>query len=175
MKATRQRHKLPRVDMAPFVSIAMLLITFFIWIKQVERDQVVSIYTSHNGKAEYYQPVTASLFLLDDDRVGYLQFRTNGTADYVETNGSASALRSLVRSMAAWTKPTLVIKPTDHCRIKNLVNVIDALLLDGRITYVMGYQLAEEEQHLLTSYRRYRQVDANRPTILNVPLRQSHL
>jgi biopolymer transport protein ExbD len=170
MRATRQQHQLPHVDMTSFVSIAMLLITFFVWIKQIERNKVVAIYASTNGKAEYYQPVTASLFLLKNDRVGYLQVKANGRADYSESACSVGELGAIVRSIALFAKPTLVIKPTAQCRIKNLIHVIDALMVDGRVTYVLAYQFAREEQQLLAMYRRYKQTNPQRTVMMSWPL-----
>jgi hypothetical protein len=158
--------------MTPFVGMAMLLITFFVWIKQAERNKVVPIYLSTNGKAEYYQPVTASLFLLEDDRIGYLRFRSNGRADYIEGPCSTGELRGIVRSIALSAKPTVVIKPTAQCRIENLVNVIDALLIDGRVTYVLAHQFASEEHQLLATYRRYKQTNPQRSTVMNMPHHQ---
>lgn len=125
--------------MAPLVSVVMLLIVFFVWMKQLQRHKVVSVYAQTRGKVDYYLPVTDSLVLLGSDRFRLRQFGVDGKANYVETNCSTAELRSLVRRIALSEKPVLIIQPTAQCTIKNLVAVIDALTLNGRITYMLTY------------------------------------
>ncbi|WP_461140468.1 biopolymer transporter ExbD [Spirosoma pomorum] len=175
MRAARQRYKLPQVDMAPFVSVVLLLITFFIWMKQIERHKVVSVYKSHNGKVEYYQPLTGILFLLENDRIGYLLYGTDSTASYVEIDYSADRLQHTLRRTALLINPVLVIKPTSQSIIRNLVDVVDALAVNGRIACILADQLAEEEQCLLTRYRQYKQTRPQWPVVLKIPGRRRFL
>lgn len=139
MSASRQRYKRPQIDMTPFVCVALLLITFFVWMKQLQRNKVVAVYAQTRGKAGYYQPVTASLVLLDNDRVGFWQFRADGDADYVETRCAMPELQSILRRVALSVNPVLFIQPTAQSRIKNLVAVVDALQLNRRITYMLVF------------------------------------
>jgi hypothetical protein len=50
--------------------------------------------------------------------------------------------------------------------------VIDALMVDGRVTYVLAYQFAREEQQLLAMYRRYKQTNPQRTVTMSWPLYQ---
>lgn len=139
MRATRQRHKLPQIDMTPFVCVALVLITFFVWMKQLQRHNVVPVYAQTRGKVDYRQPVTASLVLLDNDRIGFWQYRAGGDADYVETYCAMPKLRSILRRVALAVHPVLISQPTAQSRIKNLVTVVDALQLNGRVTYMLVF------------------------------------
>ncbi len=125
--------------MTPFVCIALVLITFFVWMKQLQRGKVVAVYEQTKGKVDYRQPATASLVLLDNDRIGLWQFRAGGDADYVETYCAMPKLRSILRRVALAANPVLIIQPTAQSRIKNLVAVVDALQLNGRITYMLVF------------------------------------
>ncbi|QKZ12823.1 biopolymer transporter ExbD [Spirosoma sp. KUDC1026] len=168
MRAARQRYKLHQVDMAPFVSVAMLLITFFIWMKQLERHKVVSVYRSPIGKAEYYLPLTGILFLLENNRIGYLLYGADSAASYVEIDYSTNGLQRTLRRTALLTNPILAIKPTSQSIIKNLVDVIDALAVNGQIDYMLADQLSGEEQDLLTTYRQYQQRYPQRPVVMKI-------
>ncbi len=139
MITNRQRYKRPQVDMTPFVCVALVLITFFVWMKQLQRNKVVAVYEQTRGKVDYRQPATASLVLLDNDRIGFWQFRAGSDADYVETHCAMPELRSILRRVALAVNPVLTIQPTAQSRIKNLVAVVDALQLNGRITYMLVF------------------------------------
>ena len=139
MRATRQRYKLPQIDMTPFVCVALVLITFFVWMKQLKRDKVVAVYAQTRGKVDYRLPVTASLILLDSDRIGFWRFRAGGDADYGETHCAAPELRSILCRVALSVNPVLIIQPTAQSRIGNLVTVVDTLQLNGRITYMLVF------------------------------------
>jgi biopolymer transport protein ExbD len=125
--------------MTPFVCVALVLITFFVWMKQLQRDKIISVYAQTRGKVDYRQPVTASLVLLDSDRIGFWQFRAGGDGDYVETHCAMPELRAILRRVALSVNPVLIIQPTAQSRIKNLVTVVDALQRNRRITYMLVF------------------------------------
>ncbi|WP_040005499.1 biopolymer transporter ExbD [Fibrisoma limi] len=170
MRAIRQTHRIPRVDLTPFVSIAMILITFFIWMKQVQRSSVVSLYMANNAKFESYQPLSACLYLLEQDKIGYLTYVADDMASYVETTYSANGLRARLLTMASAKDPVVLIKPTAQSTIKNLVDVVDELAINKRIKFELVNRLAKEEQQMILAYKNYIKSSSRQPIPLNVRL-----
>ncbi|WP_020606321.1 ExbD/TolR family protein [Spirosoma spitsbergense] len=170
MKAHRQRRQLPRVDLTPFVSIALLLITFFIWMKQLQRPVVLKSSTPLErrfcGEPLYF---SATIFLLGNDRIGYLSFiRDKSSADYVETDYSINGLRTQLLFTELEQYPVVLIAPTPQSTVKNLIDVIDELTINGKVLYTLGYEITDGENQLLASYRHYRNENPYRPAFFRV-------
>ena len=170
MRAIRQTHRIPRVDLTPFVSIAMILITFFIWMKQVQRSSVVSLYIANNANYDSYQPLSACLYLLEQDKIGYLIYEVDSTASYVETTYSADGLRTKLLTMASVKDPVVLIKPTAQSTLKNLVDVVDELAINKRIKFELVNRLAKEEQQMILAYKNYTKTSSKQSIPLKIRL-----
>lgn len=172
MKTRRRIHQLPRVDMTPFVSIALLLITFFICIKQLERPVILeSPPPARIWSCAEPLHFSATIFLLANNRIGYLSFIPDKlSADYVETDYSKNGLRTQLLFTALKKYSVVLVKPTIQSTIKNLVDVINELTINGEIRYTLGYELTSAENQLIANYQQYKSANPQQPVLLRYPL-----
>ena len=173
MKTRRQRRQLPRIDLTPFVSIALLLITFFIWIKQIQRPVVLNGYTHTQCKCDYEHHLGATLFLLDYNLIGLLRYGpAQDNADYLETDYSAGGLRTQLATITqadSAKRAVVVIVPTPQSTIKNLVDVIDELAINGRIGYTLAYTPSGRDYEMMATYQHYKSIKPQQPVSINLP------
>jgi biopolymer transport protein ExbD len=116
-----------RIDFTPFVSVALLLIVFFVWMKRVERPNRMSIELPDDNRCyESFSTADASLFLLANNRIGFLTYRPDGLgAEFIETDYSTNGLRKQLLQLMPNKRSIILISPTPQSIFKNLVDVID--------------------------------------------------
>ena len=168
MRAIRRTRSLPRADMTPLVNIALLLIVFFAWVKQLQQSTVMQFHLPIRCKCEDDPvPISANLYLLDANKICFLTYLPDQrSAEAIEIDYTASQLRarlSLLSTTALHKRTTILIVPTPESTIKNLVDVLNALKTNGRISYVLSSQLIQAEKRLLNDYQLYRRNHSHDP------------
>ncbi len=145
-------------DFTPFVSVALLLIVFFMWVKTAEKPTLLQINVP-GGFACYYgehPDADATLFLLANNRIGFLTYR-NSTAKLIETDYSAEGIRKELLSITLNHDygAIVLITPTKSATFKNLVDVIDELRIVGHLQFKLVSFPLPDEGKILDNYKRY--------------------
>ncbi|SOD89071.1 Biopolymer transport protein ExbD/TolR [Spirosoma fluviale] len=95
---TRQTYTPIRIDMTPFVSIALLLIVFFVWQKALKRPAILGVTIPadcHKYESPEYPRKVICLYLLDKDQVGIMQYWPRAICPHcVSINFFTSAMTS---------------------------------------------------------------------------------
>lgn len=172
---TRRIHTPIRIDFTPFVSIALLLIVFFFWVKLVQRPNYMPNLLPERGKLENPEPasVDAHLFLLANNRIGFLTYRPDGSqAELLETGYSVHEIRDQLLSITLNHDygAIVAISPTNQATFKNIVDVLDELRIIGHIQYYLNYDLAPEEKAMLRKYERYKATKSTSALFVNLSI-----
>ncbi|MDR3714417.1 MAG: biopolymer transporter ExbD [Puia sp.] len=164
-KGVRRSQKLStRVDLTPMVDLGFLLITFFIltttWSKPrttelrmpadgdpatLGKDAALTVLAVNNNKVFYYH----------GDWEDALRTGNYGTAGYGEIGGIGEIIRrkqeAMDRSFKGGRKEMMVlIKPSAEANYKNVVGLLDEMLINGVSRYAI-VDLNPEEKNLLTA------------------------
>jgi biopolymer transport protein ExbD len=164
--------------MTPFVSVALLLITFFVWLKMLQRPNVLEVRDiDRKGKYEidHYPRHVCLLYLLDKNQISFLHYQHESElAEIVATNYGASGLPRLLKETLkqAGSKEELVvfIKAANQANLRNIVDAIDELKIAGNLLYIIGYPLSANEKRMLADYDRFRETDQKRPIYVSARL-----
>lgn len=143
-----------RVDLTPMVDLGFLLITFFIFTATMSESKAMRVIVS-SDKPDPNPPVTAhsktiSLILGDRDRIYY--YHGLDTKSIAGTDYSAAGIRAVLQQKikavdALYGKAgetTILIKPTGLASYKNIVDILDEMLINGVRKYVLLEASAEE-------------------------------
>ncbi|MBC5994755.1 ExbD/TolR family protein [Pontibacter cellulosilyticus] len=124
------------LDMTPMVDLAFLLLTFFMLTTTFSKPQTMEINMPVKPENEEEQiPLKASnamtIVLGDNDKV-YYYFGLGDPAEnpeVLETDYSASGIRKVLLSprVKSNEKMTVMIKPMEESRYKNVVDILDEL------------------------------------------------
>lgn len=152
--------KSPRVDLTPMVDLGFLLITFFIFSTTMSEKRVMKL---NSPKEEATVPPsqagekkTLNLLLGDKDRVFY--YNGNDSLNLRATDYSAHGLRRIINEKKELVRTDFgtdsvaifLIKPTKLSSYKNLVDVLDEMLIADIKTYVLMDPRQYEERSALT-------------------------
>ncbi|WP_370583012.1 ExbD/TolR family protein [Pontibacter rufus] len=137
-----------KIDMTPMVDLAFLLLTFFMLTTTFAKPQTMEINMPVKDVPKEEQIVlkasnAMTIILGDNDRIFYY-FGLGDPAEnpeLIETDYSDSGIRDVLRSPKVKNndKMTVMIKPMDESRYKNVVDILDEL----RITDTKKYALVE--------------------------------
>jgi len=172
---TRHTYTPIRIDFTPFVSIALLLIVFFLWMKLIQRPNYMPNILPDHGKSECTEPVSvdAHLFLLANNRIGFLTYRPDGSqAELLETGYSVREIRNQLLAITLNHNygAIVAISPTNQATFKNIVDVLDELQILGHIHYYLNYDLSPEERIMLERYEHYKATNSKSALFVNIPL-----
>lgn len=164
-----------RIDFTPFVSIALLLIVFFVWVKMVQRPNQMQI-EAHGGSMCYRdkRPAAAAhVFLLANNRIGFLTYRPNGSgAEFLETHYSTGGIRNQLMGITLNHnyEAIIVITPTEQATFKNLVDILDELKILGNLRFLLSYSPTLEEKSMLVKYKIYKTGNPTKALSMHIPL-----
>ncbi|SFD79992.1 biopolymer transporter ExbD [Spirosoma endophyticum] len=144
----RRRYNSIRIDFTPFVSIALLLIVFFVWVKMVQRPNVLGVWDVQ-GCRKGIDPATSKrvleILLTGKDTVQFCYSSSGAVcrANFIPVNrGSAKLCEALFR----YGKETLIpgelailIRPSSASTIGSFVDVLDELRIAGNLPYLLVY------------------------------------
>ena len=136
-----------RVDLTPMVDLGFLLITFFIFTTTMHEAKGMNLVLPDDKPTT--EPNTAgegktiSLILKDDDVIHYYHGLKQDQPQ--STDYSAAGLRSVIRQKIREVKnrfgkdaeAIILIKPTDGASYRNLVAVMDEMLINDVKKYVL--------------------------------------
>ncbi|MVM33028.1 biopolymer transporter ExbD [Spirosoma sp. HMF4905] len=156
---TTRRTYLPvRLDFAPFVGVALLLIVFFVFTKAIQRPVIMGV-TVPTGCHKYESPIypkkLVTLFLLDHSRVGFMQYRHgDDMAELQQTDFRPEGIRKLLATVgkSAAGDVAVVIKPTRSATFGNVSDALKELKLAGNLPYLLVAELNANEQRMLSYY-----------------------
>src|SRR5689334_12077637 len=151
-RGARRAHRLStKVDLTPMVDLGFLLITFFILTKTLSEPKNVDLFLPAGGNREtnYAESTLLTLIPLADEKIFFYN-GDPGKAAQTKNYGvvGPSAVRSLILkkqlALDATHKYTrkdlsLIIKPTKEADLKNIVGVLDEVL----INQLQYYSLAD--------------------------------
>lgn len=146
---TRRTYTPIRIDFTPFVSIALLLIVLFFWVKLVQRPNVVSVWDAQ-GCRKGIEPERSErvfeILLLDEDTIQFCHFVTGAScrANFVTTYRHSTKLReALFRYRKEVLTPgelAIIIRPSIESTVGSFVDVLDELRIAGNLPYLIDYR-----------------------------------
>jgi biopolymer transport protein ExbD len=144
-----------RVDLTPMVDLGFLLITFFIFTTTMQESMGMNLIVPDDKPTK--EPNTAgegktiSLILQDNDVIHYYNGLKQDQSQ--STNYSVAGLREVIRQKIREVKTQfgskaeaiILIKPTDGASYKNIVTVLDEMLINDVKKYVLMEPSAAEK------------------------------
>lgn len=140
----RIKHNL-RVDMTPMVDLGFLLISFFVMATQLSQPKVMDLYMPAEGPPTDLGLSNALTIILDgDNRIYYYHGdweSASSSGDIFQTSYSGkTGLRNIIeakqraldqnsKSKEGRSGMMLLIKPTQESSYKNLVDVLDEIII----------------------------------------------
>jgi len=136
-----------RIDFAPMVDLGFLLITFFVFTTKMQDNYAMKFNVPEDG-IETNTPLstTITLTLKGNGVVGYLE----GNADHVLATGitdlyKQNGLRNLLidkrmrilEQHLSDEQYTVLIQPTSNTQYKEVVDVLDEMLINNIKKYVL--------------------------------------
>jgi biopolymer transport protein ExbD len=150
-----------KVDLTPMVDLGFLLITFFVFTTTTATPTAMNLILPHADNKDSMitsESKTINLILAGNDKIFY--YNGDSIINIRSTNYSPTGLRNVllnkkavVENMFGDAKETVVlIKPTKDANYKNIVDVIDEMLIDQISRYVL-MEADKNEIASLTSKR----------------------
>lgn len=137
-----------RIDFTPFVSVALLLIVFFVWVKMVHKSSILRIWEqkeSQKGVESERRKQVLEILLVDKDIVQFCYFSAGSVcrANFVETDRHSIKLReTLLRHRKEALIPgmlDIIIRPSRESTFGSLAYVLDELRIAGDFPYQVAY------------------------------------
>jgi biopolymer transport protein ExbD len=137
------------IDMTPMVDLAFLLLTFFVLTTSLFKPHVMPIAMPEK---EGQQPLidqdrVLNLVLGDHDKIYWYVGIPQGKAEY--TNFSSMGIRKILLEKQVQIKNMYVlIKPSDQSQYKNVVDILDEMMITNIHRYAM-VDMETEDRNLL--------------------------
>lgn len=144
-----------RVDLTPMVDLGFLLITFFIFTTTMSEANGLQLVVPDDTPVDRPNTTaegkTISLILKEDNVIQYYQGLDRNRSQ--STNYSASGLRAVIQQKLKEVQAhygnsaetVVLIKPTSNANYKNIVTVLDEMLINNIKKYVLMEPSAEEK------------------------------
>ncbi|MDB5211968.1 MAG: biopolymer transporter ExbD [Sediminibacterium sp.] len=144
-----------RIDLTPMVDLGFLLITFFIFTTTMNEAKGLSLIvpdeTPTKDVTTAAESKTISLILQNDDVIHYYHGLDQKGSQ--STNYSIAGLRAIIQQKIREVKERfgskadaiILIKPTDGASYRNIVTVLDEMLINDVKKYVLMEPSAEEK------------------------------
>jgi biopolymer transport protein ExbD len=177
----RSKKQNSKVDLTAMVDLAFLLITFFMLTTTLSKPQSMSLGLPDKDPKDDTPPVkvdenrTMTIILGDDNKivryVGLLATPVSGGAPKEFAFGKdgirkelLSRKKSVLEYSTSLGKPKngiiVIIKPTKKSNYRNLVDILDEMVIAGVETYAIVPEFSPEEAKLVGS-------DSEKPTVPN--------
>jgi biopolymer transport protein ExbD len=168
----RPRFRPVPIDMTPFVSVALMLIVFFVWLKMIQKEQEMGFVAPEHCKCDPdVSPITASLFLLDSNKIGFLTYDfQNSSAEYSEIGYTSTSLRRMLAKKITRNDSIILVKPTAESTFKNLVNLLDEIQIHGGIQYRLDDTITIGEKKMIAAYQHFKQTHPSQPQTIRLTL-----
>ncbi|TPE45207.1 ExbD/TolR family protein [Pontibacter mangrovi] len=151
----RAKRSSTKIDMTPLVDLAALLITFFMLTTTFNKPQTMEINMPKKVKDESEQmPLKASnamtIILGDNDELYYYFGLVEDEPEVVESSYAADGIRKVLTSQRVKSneKMTVLIKPMEESRYKNMVDILDELKITDTKKFAM-VEIADADKDLV--------------------------
>lgn len=148
MMKTRRTYTPIRIDMTPFVSIALLLIIFFVWVKMVQRPNVLSAWGDQGCRKGIEPEHSRRVFeirLLDENTIQFCPASVGSAScasvvtEHRRTTRLREALFSHKKEALLPGELAIVIYPYKKSTVGCLANVLSELRRVGNLPYMLIY------------------------------------
>ena len=132
-----------RVDLTPMVDLGFLLITFFIFTTTMSQPTAMRLYLPKDtDKPEEQNKIKESgaltILLGKDNNVFYYEGELKPDAsNFKATNFKEIRDVIISKKQAVDTNLVVVIKPTDQCTYKNVIDILDEMSINVVKRYAM--------------------------------------
>jgi biopolymer transport protein ExbD len=155
-----KRHNL-KTDMTPMVDLGFLLITFFVFTAELSKPRITNLYMPHDG-ITMPTPRSRSITILtgSNDKLFYYYGTEEDVAkdkavyltSYDEKNGAGKIIREkqlqLEQSGIGKKELVVLIKPDAESSYKNVVEMLDEMMINGVTRYTVVRPGSWEAQYL---------------------------
>lgn len=148
-----------RIDLTPMVDLGFLLITFFIFTTTLSEPTAMKLVVPDNHPVKD-PPVTAesktlSLLLGADNTIYY--YNGQFTAQWKRTGYNAAGIRAVIQQKLNQVKAqfgsasgaVILIKPTSDASYRNVLAVLDEMLINDVKRYMLLDPSTEEKEALV--------------------------
>jgi len=142
---TKSKKLSTRVDLTPMVDLGFLLITFFIFTTSLSEPKTMGLVLPKDStdSIAVAQGKVLNLLLAENDKLFY--YHGDNIGEMNCTNFSAKGLRSIIRDKQEAVKniygdkkeTIIIIRPSSGCSYKNVVDVLDEIIITDIKKYVL--------------------------------------
>lgn len=131
-----------RVDLTPMVDLGFLLITFFIFTTSMNEPKSMKLnLPSDQDSSKTAEGKTLNVLLGKNDKLWYYYGKAS---DQMSSTNYSIGVRELIRQKREYVKATygkdelvVLIKPTTFSSYKNVVDILDEMVINGVTRYVL--------------------------------------
>jgi len=148
------RRKSTAIDMTPMVDLAFLLLTFFVLTTSLNKKMALDLRMPAKEIDNPSAPVNAkkvlTVVLGPQNKIFWYMGAANGNAE--TTNYSSQGIRKILIEKKANIKGLhVLIKASDHSQYKNMVDLLDEILITGIERYAIINMEKPDEELILSS------------------------
>jgi len=169
-KKVRSKKLNSKVDLTAMVSVSFLLIIFFMVTIELAKPKAIDLGLPNKDPGNRWYSVCIdsnrlyTILLDENDQIitysGFLEFQNNALK---QTDYSKNGIRrevflkkkAIQEYMTSMGKPKsgviVIIKPSEKCNYKNLVDILDEMSIANIQTYAIVNEFSPEEAKLLAS------------------------
>ena len=151
----RAKKSSTKVDMTPLVDLAALLITFFMLTTTFNKPQTMEINMpvdpdNPEEQMELKASNAMTILLGEDDNLYYYFGLAADNPEVIETDYSAGGIRKVLLSQEVKSNEnmTVMIKPMETSRYKNMVDILDEIKITDTKKYAL-VDFGEADEKLL--------------------------
>ena len=154
----RKTHKKStKVDLTPMVDLGFLLITFFVFTTTITQTKAMQLDLPANGdKTPIANSGALSIVLGKNNTVYYYEGMLQPNGANLKTT-SFKQIRDIIIDKKKIAKHNLfiVIKPSDGCDYKNLIDILDEMTINVINHYALDEETSEEIKIINTLEKKY--------------------
>lgn len=144
-----------RVDLTPMVDLGFLLITFFIFTTTMSQPTAMKLFLPKDvdnpeDQNKIKQSNALTLLLGKEDNVFYYEGELAPDASNFKSSNFKDIRDVIIRKkQAVDSNLVVVIKPTDECEYKNVIDILDEMSINVVKKYAM-VDISDIENQLIT-------------------------
>jgi biopolymer transport protein ExbD len=151
----RAKRQSTKIDMTPLVDLAALLITFFMLTTTFNKPQTMEINMPVKPENEEEQIAlkasnAMTIILGENDKLYYYFGLAEDNPEIIESSYAASGIRKVLTSpqVKSNDKMTVMVKPMEGSRYKNMVDILDELKITDTKKFAM-VEIADADKKLV--------------------------
>lgn len=151
----RAKRQSTKIDMTPLVDLAALLITFFMLTTTFNKPQTMEINMPKKVENEEEQIAlkasnAMTIILGADDKLYYYFGLAEDNPEIVESSYAANGIRKVLLSSQVKSNDmmTVMVKPMEGSRYKNMVDILDELKITDTKRFAM-VDIGESDKKLV--------------------------